>query len=93
MSTSKRNQRQIITVELPPQSRLTKEMIHHLDNLLDYREPNELKNNLFIFFLQALSTYHYKEEDVQLFGSIAEDFYFLHEFLTGLEEEILKRGE
>lgn len=93
MSITKENLPNTITFELPFHSRLTKKMILDLDNLLDLIEPKEIKDNLTNFFIQTLSTYNHKDEDIQIFGNMAEDFYFLYQFLTSLEEEILKCEE
>ena len=82
-----------ITFELPFHSRLTKKMILELDHLLSFREPKEMKDNLVYFYFDSLIHMKSNEDDIQLFGNMAEDFYFLYQFFTGLEEEILKCEE
>ncbi|MGB3466802.1 MAG: hypothetical protein WBA74_16095 [Cyclobacteriaceae bacterium] len=72
---------------------MTKQMVNHLDILLSFKEPIKLKDSLMNFFLDTLTRYHHDEDDLQSFGFVAEDLYFIHQFLTGLDEEIRKCNE
>lgn len=83
----------VITYKPSGDSKMTKQMVNHLDTLLNFTEPIKLKDSLMNFFLETLTRYHHDEDDLQSFGFVAEDLYFIHQFLTGLDEEIRKCNE
>lgn len=93
MSKSQYNTQSVITFKPSVESKMTKQMVNHLDTLLNFTEPIKLKDSLMNFFLETLTRYHYDEDDLQSFGFVAEDLYFIHQFLTGLDEEIRKCNE
>ncbi|MGB3469140.1 MAG: hypothetical protein WBA74_27895 [Cyclobacteriaceae bacterium] len=93
MSKSQLKTQSVITFKPSVESKMTKQMVNHLDTLLSFKEPIKLKDSLMNFFLETLTRYHHDEDDLQSFGFVAEDLYFIHQFLTGLDEEIRKCNE
>lgn len=93
MSKSQYKTQSVITFKPSRDSKMTRKMVHHLDTLLNFKEPIQLKDSLMSFFLETLTRYHHDEDDLQSFGFLAEDLYFIHRFLTGLDEEIRKCNE
>ena len=93
MSKSQCKTQSVITFKPSRDSKMTSKMVNHLDTLLNFKEPIQLRDSLINFFLETLTRYHHDEDNLQSFGYVAEDLYFIHQFLTGLDEEIRKRNE
>ena len=88
MSNSAPNLQKASSFQPSVNSKITKNMFTHLDDLLSVKDPGQLKDRLTNFFLNTLMHYHHDDEDLQGFGLVAEDLFFINQFLSGLEDEM-----
>jgi len=56
-----------------------------LEELFSYVPPDKLKRSMHELFRRYLQTIN-NETDLEQFKLLAEDFYFLHQFLENVEE-------
>jgi hypothetical protein len=72
-------------IYLPEHSLLTEKVIEQLDELFQSVEPSRLRRSLYEMFFSHLMHADIHHRDLK---EIAEDFYFLFEFLEVAEEEM-----
>jgi hypothetical protein len=77
-------------ITLPPRCRVNMEIIMHLDVLLDFAPPQELKNDLLNVFMHFLM--HEGDALPEDFKDVTQNYLMLFDWLDTVDEEMKKRG-